>query len=180
MKRYALLLVACLLLGSVSFAQQNPADAPASKADIEKYLDLMHTRDLMKTTMNSMSKQMHQMVGEQLKKQGNLTPEMEAQLNKMMDDLIKNIPIDDLLDAMIPVYQKHFTKGNIDDLVAFYSTPTGQKLVRDLPAITTEAMQAATPVYQKMMAMAMQRVQDEIAQMQKENDASGKKQTQQN
>ena len=180
MKRSALLLIACLLLGSVSFAQQNPADAPASKADIEKYLDVLHTRDLMKTMMDAMSKQMHQMIAEQLKKDPAMTPQVEARVNKMMDDIIKTMPIDDLIDAMIPVYQKHFTKGNIDDLLAFYSTPTGQKLLQELPAITTEAMQAVMPISQRMMATAMQRAKDELAQMQKENDPSPKKQTQQN
>ena len=180
MKRYALLLVACLLLASVSFAQQNPANAPASKEDVEKYLDVMHTRDMMKTMMDAMSKQMHQIFAEQLKKEPGMTPEVEARVNKMMDDIVKGMPIDDLLDAMIPVYQKHFTKGDINDLLTFYSTPTGQKLIKELPAITTEAMQAATPIYKTMMATAMQRVQDELAQMQKENDANSKKQAQQN
>jgi hypothetical protein len=180
MKRSALLLIACLLLGSASFAQQNPADAPASKADIEKYLDVLHTRDLMKTMLDAMSKQMHQMIAEQLKKDPAMTPEMQARTNKMMDDIIKGMPIDDLIDAMIPVYQKHFTKGNIDDLLAFYSTPTGQKLIQELPAITTEAMQAVMPISQRMMATAMQRAKDELAQMQKDNDPSQKKQAQQN
>ena len=180
MKRSALLLIACLLLGSVSFAQQNPADAPASKADIEKYLDVLHTRDLMKTMLDAMSKQMHQMIAEQLKKDPAMTPEMQARANKMMDDIIEGMPINDLIDAMIPVYQKHFTKGNIDDLLAFYSTPTGQKLIQELPAITTEAMQAVMPISQRMMATAMQRAKDELAQMQKENDPNSKKQTQQN
>lgn len=180
MKRSALLLIACLLLGSVSFAQQNPADAPASKADIEKYLDVLHTRDLMKTMLDAMSKQMHQMIAEQLKKDPAMTPEMQGRVNKMMDDIIKGMPIDDLIDAMIPVYQKHFTKGNVDVLLAFYSTPTGQKLIQELPAITTEAMQAVMPISQRMMATAMQRAKDELAQMQKENDPSPKKQAQQN
>lgn len=180
MKRFALLLVVVFLLGSATFAQQNLADAPASKADVERYLDVVHTRDLMTTMMDAMSKQVHQMIGEQLKKQGGLTPEAQAQVNKMMDDVIKSIRTDDLLDAMIPVYQKHFTKGNIDDLIAFYSTPTGQKLVKELPAITTEAMQAATPVYQKIMADTLQRLEAQMTQLRKENDASGKKQTQQN
>jgi hypothetical protein len=180
MKRSAFLLITCLLLSSASFAQQNPADAPASKEDVEKYLAIMHTRDMMKTMMDSMSKQMHQIFAEQMKKDPGMTPQAEARANKMMDDIIKGMPIDDLLDAMIPVYQKHFTKGNIDDLLAFYSTPTGQKVIKELPAITTEAMQAATPIYKTMMATAMQRVQDQIAQMQKENDPSPKKQTQQN
>lgn len=46
--------------------------------------------------------------------------------------------------------------------------------------ITAEAMQAATPIYKTMMATAMQRVQEELAQIQKENDPSSRKQTQQN
>lgn len=180
MKRSALLLITCLFLGSVSLAQQNPADTPASKADVEKYLDVMHTRDMMKTMMEAMSKQVHQIFAEQMKKEPAMTPQAEARVNKMMDDIIKSMPVDDLIDAMIPVYQKHFTKGNIDDLLAFYSTPTGQKIIKELPVITAEAMQAATPIYKTMMATAMQRVQEELAQIQKENDPSSKKQTQQN
>jgi uncharacterized protein len=180
MKRSALFLITWLLLGSVCLAQQNPADAPASKEDIEKYLAVMHTRDLMKNISQTMSKQMRQVTAEMLKKQSNITPEMEDRLNKVTDDLIKNMPIDEMLEAMIPVYQKHFTKGNVDDLVAFYSTPTGQKLIKELPSITAEAMQAVMPISQKLMATAVQRAQDEIAQMQKENAAGTKKQTQQN
>lgn len=180
MKRSALLLIACLLLGSVSFAQQNPADAPASKEDIQKYLDIMHSRDMMKNMMNTMSKQLHQMVSEQLKKEPGMTPEKEERAFKLTDDMLKNFPVDEIIDAMIPVYQKHFTKGNIDDLLAFYSTATGQKVIKELPAISAEAMQAAMPIAQKMMATTLQRVQDQIAQMQKENDPSPKKQTQQN
>jgi hypothetical protein len=180
MKRLALIVLVSLFLGFVSFAQQNPADAPASKEDIEKYLDVMHTRDTMKTMADTMSKQMRQLVAEQMKKQPGMTPEMEERVNKMTSDLIKKMPFDEMLDAMIPVYQKHFTKGNIDDLLAFYSTPTGQKVIKELPAITAEAMQAVMPISQRMMATTLRQVQDEIAQMQKENAPSSKKQTQQN
>jgi hypothetical protein len=167
MKRSALFLITWLLLSSVCFAQQNPADASASKEDIEKYLAIMHTRDLMKSISETMSKQMRQVTSEMLKKQSNVTPEMRERVNKMTDDLIKNMPIDEMIDAMIPVYQKHFTKGNIEDLLAFYSTPTGQKVVKETPAISAEAMQAVMPISQKLMATAVQRAQDEIAQMQK-------------
>jgi hypothetical protein len=64
--------------------------------------------------------------------------------------------------------------------LTFYSTPTGQKVIKELPAITAEAMQAVTPITQRIMANTLQRVQHEIAQMQKENNASPKKQAQQN
>ena len=33
------------------------------------------------------------------------------------------------MQAMVPAYQKHFTKGDIDNLVAFYSSPTGEEVI---------------------------------------------------
>jgi hypothetical protein len=170
MKRPALVLLACLLFASISFAQQNDADAPASKADIERYLGITHTRDLMKGMVTSVSTQMHKMVHEQLEKQPNLPPDTEARMDKLMDDTWRDFPIDDLLNAMIPVYQKHLTKGDVDVLVAFYSAPTGQKMLKEMPAMMSESMQAASGIIQKMMAKTMERVNDEIAQVQKTND----------
>jgi len=178
MKRTVLVLLACLLLGSASYAQQNPADAPASKEDVEKFLDAMHTRELMKSTMESMKKQMHQIVHQQVVSQANLPADFETRMDKMMDDMLSNLPLDELIDAMVPVYQKHFTKGDMDALVAFYATGTGQKYVKELPALTSEAMQASTSIVQKMMVKMMDRVKEEIAQAQKSDDGTSKKESQ--
>jgi hypothetical protein len=170
MKRLALSLFAVLLFASVSLAQQSDADAPASKADIERYLDAMHSRTMMKNMMGTMTIQMHKMVHEQMEKQSNLPPDFEAKMDKITDDMFNNFPVDELIDVMIPVYQKHLTKGDIDALVAFYSSPAGQKFIKEMPAITSESMQAASGIIQKMSANAMQRVQDEIAQAQKADE----------
>jgi hypothetical protein len=159
-----------LLFASVSLAQQSDADAPASKADIERYLDAMHSRTMMKNMMGTMTIQMHKMVHEQMEKQSNLPPDFEAKMDKITDDMFNNFPVDELIDVMIPVYQKHLTKGDIDALVAFYSSPAGQKFIKEMPAITSESMQAASGIIQKMSANAMQRVQDEIAQAQKADE----------
>jgi hypothetical protein len=178
MKRFALSLLVALLFASVSFAQQNPSDAPASKQDIERYLGATHSRDLMKNMMTMISKQMHQMAVEQTKKQPNLPPDYVARMDKAADDLAKNFPTDELFDAMVPIYQKHLTKGDVDAIVAFYSTPTGQKVIREMPAIASEAMQASMGIVQKMMAKTMQRVDDEVAQEQKKDDPNSKKRAQ--
>ena len=175
MKRPALVLLACLLFASISFAQQNDANAPASKADVERFLDAMHTRDMTKSMMNAMTVQMHKMVHEQVLKQPNLPADSEERLNKLTDSVYKEMPVDKLIDVMIPVYQKHFTKGDMDALVAFYSSPTGEKMVKEMPAIMSESMQAASGILQEMMAKMTQRVNDEIAQMQKSDDGKSNK-----
>jgi hypothetical protein len=98
----------------------------------------------------------------------------------MEADIFENLPIDEIINAMIPIYQRHLTKGDIEGLVAFYSTPTGQKLLKELPEISKEGMQVAIPIAQKLVRDAERRVDDHLAQMQKESDSHKKNQTQQN
>jgi hypothetical protein len=126
--------------------------------------------------VEAMSKRMHQMVHEQyLKDKDKLPPDFEARMNKMTDDMLKTMPWDDMLDAMVPVYQKHFTKGDVDALVSFYSTPTGQKLIKELPEISAEAMQEMMPLLRKSIDSMNQRLQQEIAAMVRQSDTkSGK------
>lgn len=36
-----------------------------------------------------------------------------------------------MTEAMVTVYQKHFTKSDVEALIGFYSSPTGQKMLRE-------------------------------------------------
>lgn len=113
---------------------------------------------------------MHDMIHQQyLKNQDKLPPDFPARMNKITDDMLKNFPWGDLIDSMIPVYQKHFTKGDIDALVAFYETPTGQKLLRVLPEITAESMQQMMPLLQKSVENTQRELQEDITAMIKES-----------
>ena len=170
MKRFLLISTLWVAFPLVGIAQQSTADSPASKEDIERYFQVMHLRDTMKQMMDVMNKQAHQMVHAQISKDAaNLPPDFEARMNKMTDEELKNLPVEEMLQAMIPVYQKHWTKGDVDAIVAFYSTPTGQKVLRELPATMAEGMQAVAPIIQKRMNGMMERVQQEVAQMVKES-----------
>jgi hypothetical protein len=169
MKRAAFAAILCVLFTSVVYAQQqSAADAPASKDDINRLLDVMHSRDMMNTVMNMMSKQIGSMVHQQVSQNRDLPPDAEARINKMVQDMNKNFPVDDLIQAMIPVYQRHFTKRDIDAVVAFYSSPAGQKFLQEMPAITQESMQASMGIAQKMVAKMQQQIQDQINQMQQQ------------
>ncbi|WP_331521080.1 DUF2059 domain-containing protein [Pinirhizobacter sp.] len=44
----------------------------------------------------------------------------------------------ELLDAMIPAYQKHFTGEEIDGLLKFYRSPLGQKVISQMPEVFAE------------------------------------------
>jgi hypothetical protein len=120
--------------------------------------------------MEAMSKPMHKMIHEQfLKDKDKLPADFESRMIKMMDDMLRDFPIEEIMQAAVPTYQKHFTKGDIDGLVAFYSSPTGQKVLREMPAITAEAMESKMPIMRKHFDVVMQRVQQEVAEMLKES-----------
>jgi hypothetical protein len=172
MKRLLLAATILLCTSSIGFAQQDPADSPATKEDIQKYLEVMHSREMMTKVIDAMTKPMHQMMHEQYEKDKDKLPaDFETRMNKLMDDTMKSFPWDEMLDSMVPIYQKHFTKGDIDHLVAFYSTPTGQKVLRELPAITAESMQSIMPIMQRKIEAMTRDMQQQVAEMIKQSEA---------
>jgi len=155
MKSICLFIIA-LLFAIPCLAQQTPADAPATKEDIEKYFEIMHVRANMKLMMDSSLKQTRQMVREQMRKQfPDASPEFMAQMDGMMNDMLNDMPLEEFLQAMVPVYQRHLTKGDLDAILAFYATSFG--------------------VMQKRIEAVMQKVRQRIEQMQKDEKAKSAK-----
>src|SRR5271154_106943 len=177
MRRLLLLMGVCLALAMGSAAQQAASDVPASKEDVQKLLDVMNSREMTTKMMEAMLRPMHEMTHEQfLKNKDKLPADFEERMNKRMDEFIRNFPFDEIYQSMVPVYQKHLTKGDVDALVAFYSSPTGQKLLKEMPEIMAEAMQNMLPVLRQKTEALQQSVQEEVAQMLKDAEAKpGKK-----
>ncbi len=166
-----LLLVAILCVGfSWNGLAQTAADAPATKEDVERYFQAVHSHDMMQKMLEAMSKPMHQMTHDQCTKDKDKLPaDCEARINKMMDDMMKQMPFDEMMQAMVPAYQKHFTKGDMDTLTAFYSAPTGQKVLQEMPSIMAEGMESMMPIMRKSIDRMTQSVEQEVAQMMKES-----------
>jgi len=166
------LLIAAILCAGFSWTglTQTAADAPASKEDVERYFEAVHSHDMMLKMVEAMSKSRHQMAHEQCEKDKDRLPaDCEARINKMMDDMMNKMPFDEMMQAMVPAYQKHFTKGDMDALIAFYSTPTGQKMLQQLPAVMTEGMDAMMPIMRKSVDKMTERVQQQVAEMMKDS-----------
>jgi hypothetical protein len=169
----------CLACGAPVLAQNADTD-PASKDDVILYLRTMHSHDMMQKTMQAMLGSMREMFSGQFEKDGKTPPaDAEKRLNNMMNDVIKDMPLDEMTEATIPVYQKHFTKGDIDHLIAFYSSPTGQKLLDEMPAITGESMTAMMPIMMKYINDSKQRMQQQVKEMEKSAGQGGQGSVQQ-
>jgi uncharacterized protein len=164
-----------LALCAAGLAQQNtpsaitPADTPATAEDVQKYLDAMHSHEMMKQVTEAMVQPMHKMMHEEyLKDKDKLPPDFEERMTKMMDDFMQKMPWDQIMDSMVPVYQKHFTKGDLEALTAFYSSPTGQKVLREMPAVMADSMNTMMPIIQKQVEDMSQQMQKEVEAMRKD------------
>ena len=160
MKVKSLWCLAVLALSIFAGAQTTVSIAPdaPSKEDVKKLFDVMASREQMSQMMQQVFTQMRSLNREQLKKRN---PDIsDADLTRMdreSQDFLKNFPIDEMLSEMIPVYQRHFTKSEIDGLTAFYSSPIGQKFLHEMPAVTAESMRAAYPKIQAAVDAALKK-----------------------
>jgi hypothetical protein len=172
MRRFLIAVILSLAFCWNCVAQQaaTNADSPASKEDVERYLQAINYQDMLNKMIGVMSAPMHQMVHEQyMKDRDKLPPDFEAKTNQRVDAMIKDMPWDDMTQAMVPSYQKHFSKGDMDTLTAFYTSPTGEKVLREMPAIMAESMQTMVPIMQKHMEAVNRSVQQQIAGMLKQS-----------
>jgi len=168
MKRSLITLLLCLVFCCGCLAQQTD-DTPPTKEDVQRYFEVMHVHDMMLQMIDAMAKPMHQMVHDQyMKDKDKLPDDFEEQMNKMMDGMFKDMPWDEIIQAMVPAYQKHLTKGDLDAIVAFYSSPTGQKILRETPAMMADGMQSMMPILQKYMEKVQSRVQEQTVAMLKQ------------
>jgi len=169
MKRLLITLTLCLVFGAHGFAQGTD-DTPATREDVQRYFDVMHSRELINKMMEAMLKPMHQMMhGQYMKDKDKLPADFETRMNRMIDDMLREMPWEEIIQAEMPAFQKHLTKGDIDSIVAFYSSQSGQKLLKEMPEIMAESMQSMMPIIQRYIDRMNNRVQVETAELLKES-----------
>lgn len=148
---------------------------PASLEDVERYYDVMQMRDQMKQLTTIMSHQTKQMMHEAMQNQPELPPGAEERINALYEKILKDMPTEELLSSMAPIYAKHFTKNDINAIIAFYSSPVGKKMVTETPTIAQEAMQASLETMQKYMKGSMDQLNSLLQQIQKEEASNEEK-----
>lgn len=55
---------------------------------------------------------------------------------------MEKVDTDEIIDMTVPIYTKHLTHAEIKQLLDFYQSPLGRKLIATLPSILAESMQA--------------------------------------
>lgn len=68
-------------------------------------------------------------------------PEIDAKFWKEFEKEFQLAAMNDLVVLLVPVYQKHLTLEDLNDIIAFYQTRAGKKFADKLPMILKDSME---------------------------------------
>jgi hypothetical protein len=95
-----------------------------------------HIRQLMELT--GMAKLGNQMMTNIISSYKQSFP---AATTEFWDAFMKEADMSQLFEKVIPVYEQNFTDDDIQQLITFYQSPVGKKMIEKMPVIMQESMQ---------------------------------------
>jgi uncharacterized protein len=111
--------------------------APVSPDDdLAKLSSEQLTRKLLEVSgAADLGKQVADGMLESFRKMSNLPP-------GFIDRFKQNIQPESLVELIVPIYMKHFDRETIMAAIRFYRSAPGQRIVKTLPTVTAESMEA--------------------------------------
>jgi hypothetical protein len=76
------------------------------------------------------------------------------------DEMVKEMNAGEMINLVAPIYAKHFSHDEIKQLIAFYESPIGRRLIAEQPGIATESMAVGQQWGQKLAARMMQKLRE--------------------
>jgi hypothetical protein len=134
-----ILLATCLI--SPAFA----ADTPPSDASLHELLDVMHAHSTLDSTMKQVEDMMHSSVesglaGKSLDEgQRKIVESGEAKMSAL---IMSAMTWDKMEPMYLGIYRRSFSQKEVDDMLTFYRSPSGQAVVAKLPVVTQETMKS--------------------------------------
>ncbi len=126
--------------------QQRPALPAAdadTAADIRRLLEATGMRNVITAFFGS-----HLLgIRAQLFKDLPASVDREKVANRFQEELQKRIASGQVLDAVIPIYAKHFTHEEIKSFLAFYESPAGRRYAQEAPSLMWEVNDTGAPYW---------------------------------
>jgi len=150
MKKLLLALTFVILFSSVSFAQaQIPED---KRQEIEKMLKLTGTE-----------KMMGQMMAQLIDTLKTRSPQVSAEFWVKFQ---AKVDTHELIEKLMPLYDKYYTIDDLKAVNAFYASPAGQKVLASLPQIMQESMKIGQEWGAEVAGQAVKEIEAEKQQAQ--------------
>lgn len=177
LKKITLTFLLAVCAFAATAAAQNAPIAPEKIAAIKELTAMMSDGNQIEDTVKAIAGQMDNIRAETVKSllddRKDLTPAERQEVEKILADssakmknyherLLQKVDYKAMMDEMmIATYDKMFTLAEINDLLVFYKTPTGQKLLKQTPVLMAESMKTMQEKFLPKMIEAMKALERE-------------------
>ena len=139
------LLTFAFVVPQLAFAKDKAIN-PDKAADIKELVEMSRLEDVVLLSANSVLDQILPMLKKAMATKNSAV--IEAVLEIARDTTMSVVERQiwspgGLVDRVIPIYDKHYTRGEIQALIKFYKSPLGQKVASLKPQITKEGIMVA-------------------------------------
>jgi len=132
-----------------------PKGAVIEVLDSQSWVDTI----IKKATYPDMSEKKLRMIVNFMEVSG-MTRSMQKNVQEVIDgapeksqvELRELLDVKEILQTLIPIYDKHFTEFELFELVRFYQTSAGKKVVEISPQLMEEAIDAALEYFKEKLA----------------------------
>jgi hypothetical protein len=143
-------------------ASQRSADGsgkvdPAKEADIRQLMDVTGAKDLGQQLLDAGIAQFRASVTESQPD----NPRARQFADAFAQHFEKHFDPRALTEAVIPIYDKHLSSEELRELLAYYQSPFGQRMLKVLPEVARESQAAGLNLGQKAAEQAMEDLKPE-------------------
>ena len=134
-----------------------PRIDPAKDADIRALIELVGARDQIEDSIRTSAEQYR----EKLLATVPDNDKGQAFVNSVINEYEKNYDLDDVVNQLVAIYDKHYTDDEIKGLLQFYGTPFGQKVAAEQSKVMREVQEATRSTSAKTVREALQHAKQE-------------------
>lgn len=127
----------------------------APEVDAAKAADIRKLLEVMGSARNTM-----QVLPQMMQALRKLSPDVP---DSVWQEFMAEVKPEELIELIVPIYDRHLSHEDVKALIRFYSSPIGQRLVQQLPAISSESLAAGQQWGAKIAQRVMQRLQQREA-----------------
>jgi uncharacterized protein len=141
--RVGALTIAMGMLATAAGAQQPPAPKgpPPSAAQVQLARDIIDASGAARAFDSIIPSIMSQAYASFLQQNPDLQKPLVESITAIRGDFEKRQP--EIVALMAQAYASHFTEAELQELIGFYRSPTGKKLVAELPGVLEESFARA-------------------------------------
>ncbi|MBA3581651.1 MAG: DUF2059 domain-containing protein [Gammaproteobacteria bacterium] len=168
-KQIFILLCAFLALGNAY------ADEASHKAAVEKLLDVTETKNLLNSAYAQVEQAFLQSANSVTPLEENDRPIIEKHLKKLSAIMKEEMSWDKLKVPFTDLYMRVYTEAEVKEIIVFYESPTGKKMLAKMPDVMRESMTMTQEMMRSMLPKLQAEQEALIAELQKSKAAAAEK-----